>query len=79
MLFEWTVKFLGIIGLPENRHINSFSGLLEAGLSSQGIFGRLFPFTMIPLMVTPNYSLASSILVFQSCETDSTNCAGSPS
>jgi hypothetical protein len=36
-----------MIGFAEYRHISSFSGSLEGGLSSHGMFGRLLPFTMI--------------------------------
>jgi hypothetical protein len=41
------------MGFFEYRHINSFLGLLDDGLSSQGIFGRLLPFTIILLIFSP--------------------------
>ena len=47
MLLDFKVKSLGMIGFFEYRHISSFSGSLDDGLSSQGIFDRLLPFTMI--------------------------------
>jgi len=70
MLLDRKVKSLGIIGFFEKRHIRSFFGLLVDGLSSQGMFGKLVPFTMILLTYfSYYYSFASSIKAFHCGDT----------
>jgi len=54
MLLDLNVKSLGMIGFLEKRHINSFPGSLDEGLSSQGMFGKIPP-TMILLMLMLPY------------------------
>jgi len=50
MLFDRKVKSRGMIGFFVYLHITSFLLLLDDGLSSQGIFGKLVPFTIILLI-----------------------------